>query len=234
MSKKTDENVADVNLDDSATAIDVNKLVTETKPMLLTELKAATYNPRKIHPQKYKSLKKSIQHYGILEPLLVNKRTGNTIVSGHQRLRVATELGLETVPAQIIDVDVATEKLLNVGMNNATGENDKEKMTNVFKDLISSGLDLDISGFRSDEISNMVATPEDIEEDDPEYPITPYFGEKYNYVVIFTKNEVDWTYLRNALGIESKKSYKSTAIGTSHVVTFEEFEAKWNEHQRES
>lgn len=214
-------------------SIDLDEIILETKQMAVTDLKTATYNPRKIHPQKYKSLRKSIEKFGILEPLLVNKRTGYTVVSGHQRLRVANELGKQSVPCNIIDVDEATEKLLNVGMNNATGENDKEKLTTVFKELVLSGLDLDMTGFRSDEISNLVATPDELDEEEPEYPITPYFGEKYSYVVIFTKNEVDWTYLRNALGIESKKSYKSTAIGTCHVITFDEFEAKWNEHKRE-
>jgi hypothetical protein len=210
---------------------DLSAVIKETKLVSITEIKGAVYNPRKIHPQKYKSLKKSIEKYGVLEPILVNKRTGMTIVSGHQRVRAATELGIDTIMANIIDVDENEEKIINIGMNNATGENEKDKLITVFKGLVMTDLDLDLTGFRADEINNLVANPDEVEEDDPEYPITPYFGEKYNYVLIFTKNEVDWTYLRNALGIESKKSYKSTAVGTSHVITFEEFEEKWNERR---
>lgn len=203
--------------------------IIKTENVLIADLKAATYNPRKIHPQKYKALKKSIEKYGVLEPIIVNIRTGNTIVSGHQRVRACNELGIDTIKASFIDVDEQQEKMLNLAMNNIRGENEKDKLEKVMKDLVGFDLDLELTGFRLDEINNLVATPEEIENEDPEYPITPYFGEKYNYVLIFTKNEVDWTYLRNALGVETKQSYKSTAVGTSHVISFEEFAEKWAE-----
>lgn len=208
---------------------EIKSIIVESRLVPITELKPAVYNPRKIHPAKYKALKKSIEQNGVLDPIIVNKRTGNTVVGGHQRLRAVTELGLEDIPVNFIDVDEAQEKVLNLGLNNITGENDKDKVAKLMVDLLGfDNIDLSMTGFNMDEIAGMTNTKEE-DVDDPEYPITPYFGEKYNYVVIFTKNEVDWTYLRNALGIEAMKSYKSTAVGTSHVITFEQFEQKWNE-----
>ena len=63
------------------------------------ELKAAEYNPRKdLRPgdAEYEKLKRSIQEFGYVEPVIWNKRTG-TIVGGHQRLKVMKDLGYEEV-----------------------------------------------------------------------------------------------------------------------------------------
>jgi len=54
--------------------------------------------------QRYESLVKSIQQYGILEPVHVKKSNGDYIlIQGHQRYRVAKELGIEEIPCIIID-----------------------------------------------------------------------------------------------------------------------------------
>ena len=49
--------------------------------------------------EDYQRLKESIQELGVLTPLRVS--SDMTIVSGHQRWRVAKELGLESVPVEI-------------------------------------------------------------------------------------------------------------------------------------
>ena len=59
------------------------------------ELKAAEYNPRKdLRPgdAEYEKLKRSIQEFGYVEPVIWNKRTG-TVVGGHQRLKGMKDLG---------------------------------------------------------------------------------------------------------------------------------------------
>ena len=206
----------------------VAPIVIESTRMKLEDLNGATYNPRKIKPGQLKSLKKSIEKFGILDPLIVNKQTGNTIVGGHQRFRIAGELGHETVPVNLIDVSLEDEKMLNIALNKIGGEFDKPKLEALVKEVVTfEGFDLDLLGFSQDDLNGLVGekTQEEIEA---EYPITPYFSEKYNYVVIMTKNEVDWTFLRNALGIETVKSYKSTAVGTGKVVDFADFEKRWN------
>ena len=52
---------------------------------------------------KYEEIKRSIDTYGIRDPLKVT--TAYTIISGHQRYRIATDLGLIEVPVEIVDVD---------------------------------------------------------------------------------------------------------------------------------
>ena len=58
------------------------------KTLKATELKAAEYNPRKdLQPEdaEYKKLRRSIEEFGYVEPIIWNERTGN-VVGGHQRL----------------------------------------------------------------------------------------------------------------------------------------------------
>lgn len=202
-----------------------NVVAYEVASLPLSDIKPAEYNPRKIKPHKFRALKKSIEDNGLLQPIVINKHTGNRVVSGHQRLRAVTELEWDEVPVHIIDVDEPTEKLLNLSSNNAGGETDSVKLVPVLMDLTNLGIDMSSTGFQADEIAGYLGKKE--EDEDPEYPITPYMSEKYNYVVIFTKNEVDWTYLKNALELETMQSYKSSAVGLSHVVDFEKFEQLW-------
>ena len=87
--------------------------------MSISKLKEATYNPRvKLKPgmPEYEALKKSILKHGFADPAVVNKRTGFTIVGGHQRIAVAKELGYTEVPCSIVDLDVVEEKELNIAL----------------------------------------------------------------------------------------------------------------------
>ncbi|WP_440118406.1 ParB N-terminal domain-containing protein [Paenibacillus sp. QZ-Y1] len=52
---------------------------------------------------KYEEIKRSIDTYGIRDPLKVT--TAYTIISGHQRYRIANDLGIKDVPVEIVDVN---------------------------------------------------------------------------------------------------------------------------------
>ena len=205
-----------------------SKVADKTVMVSVDELNGATYNPRKITPYQLRSLKKSIEKYGILEPLIVNKTTGNTVVGGHQRLRIAKELGIKEVPVQFIEMsDPDEEKSLNLALNKVGGEFDRPKLVSLFQSMDLKALDLQMTGFSRDEVNKMLMQKE--EDVEPEYPITPYFSEKYNYVVIMTKDEVEFTYLKNALQLTTEQSYKSSATGIGKVVSFEKFSKLWEE-----
>lgn len=91
-----------------------------------SEIKKAKYNPRIIDESNQRKLVKAIRENGLVEPLVVNKRTGNTLVSGHQRLTAADKIYRKDydVPVAIIDVDKKTEKKLNVQLNNPSMQGD--------------------------------------------------------------------------------------------------------------
>lgn len=54
-----------------------------------------------VEGEKYEEIKRSIATYGIRDPIKVT--TNYTIISGHQRYRIAKDLGLDEVPVEIVD-----------------------------------------------------------------------------------------------------------------------------------
>jgi hypothetical protein len=92
----------------------------ELKEMRLSELKphpkqAAT---RQITDDALRGLKGSLSRFGVLEEIIVNKRTGH-ILSGHQRWKVLTQGdGTKTAPVKVVDVSKIEEDAIFWTMNN--------------------------------------------------------------------------------------------------------------------
>lgn len=106
-----------------------------TNTVSILDLRTADYNPRDITEKNYNKLKDNIKQYGILQPLIVNKNKDrkNIIIGGHQRYRIANELGLKKVPVKYLNVDLHTEKKLNLSFNKNTGHWDKDILANEFE-----------------------------------------------------------------------------------------------------
>lgn len=65
-------------------------------------IKPAAYNPRKITKEQRQELCKSIRRFGLIVPVLVNRKD-NVIIAGHQRTTAARLVGIETVPVQYVE-----------------------------------------------------------------------------------------------------------------------------------
>src|SRR5690625_1402264 len=68
-----------------------------------------------IEGEKYDEVKRSIETHGIRDPIKCTR--DYTVISGHQRLRIARDLGLEKVPYQMLDVDEKTAEYLLIAEN---------------------------------------------------------------------------------------------------------------------
>ena len=102
----------------------------------------ADYNPRKLSDESRKTLKRGIKKFGLVGGIVVNKRTGLTVVSGHQRLSVMDELQKfpdndYRIRVDVIDVDEQQEKELNILMNNpnAQGSWDFDALARIVPDI---------------------------------------------------------------------------------------------------
>ena len=102
----------------------------------------ANYNPRKLSDESRKTLKRGIKKFGLVGGIVVNKRTGLTVVSGHQRLSVMDELQKfpdndYRIRVDVIDVDEKQEKELNNLMNNpnAQGTWDFDALAQIVPDI---------------------------------------------------------------------------------------------------
>lgn len=113
-----------------------------------SELLEANYNPRKkLKPsdKEYQEIKRSIQEFGYVQPLIVNK--DNTIIGGHQRLSVLKDLGYEEIDVIKVDVNKEQEKALNIALNKVTGRWDSKLLNKLLIDLDSKKFDLSLTGF---------------------------------------------------------------------------------------
>lgn len=107
-----------------------------------SEIRPADYNPRVIDAEAKKALKRSIKRFGVVGGIIVNKRTNNTIVGGHQKVAVLDEMykypeNDYALRVEMIDVDFETEKTLNIALNNSniSGRWDYEKLAQLIPDI---------------------------------------------------------------------------------------------------
>lgn len=83
----------------------------------LSELNPASYNPRIISSNAKAGLNKSIEVFGLQQPIIWNKKTGN-IVGGHQRYKVLLDQGVTETDVVIVELSDNEEIALNITLNN--------------------------------------------------------------------------------------------------------------------
>ena len=127
----------------------------QTQIMKLADIKPAEYNPRKdLAPGdfEYEKLKKSIETFGFVEPLVVNIRN-NVLISGHQRYKILCQTGATETEVVTVDLDESKEKALNLAMNKIEGFWDYEKLQSLFEEFDKD--ELTVTGFTLAEIESM-------------------------------------------------------------------------------
>lgn len=120
-------------------------------------MKPAEYNPRKrLRPgdEEYESLKRSIETFGYVDPIIVNG--DGTVIGGHQRLFVLTDLGYSEADVAVVNLSKSDEKALNIALNKISGEWDESKLAEIFSELNVAGYDATVTGYDSDEVSNIL------------------------------------------------------------------------------
>lgn len=150
-------------------------LTSEAVEMKRSDIKFASYNPRKIDEEARKTLRKGIKKFGMVGGVVVNSRTGNTLVSGHQRLSILDELQKydpEThendylIRVDVVDIDEKAEKELNILSNNPNAQGTwdfdalREMIPNIdYKDAGLTEADLHMIGvdflFKTEEENNL-------------------------------------------------------------------------------
>src|SRR5439155_19195811 len=148
----------------------------EIRELKISEIQPAAYNPRKdLQPgdAAYEKLRKGIDRFDLVEPLIWNRRTGN-LVGGHQRLKILKARGDAVVQAVVVDLSDAEEKALNLALNKVSGEWDLPKLADLLLDLSSIDFDMSLTGFDVDEIAALLSRGGLTNEDDvPEVPAQP-------------------------------------------------------------
>lgn len=125
----------------------------------LSQLTKAPYNPRKISDEQAKALQRSLEAFGVVEPIIWNKQTGH-IVGGHQRLDALLALGEKETDVIVLDLPEEKEQVLNLALNKISGEWDTRQLIELFNQLGDIDIDLSLTGFSEEEIKSYISTTE--------------------------------------------------------------------------
>lgn len=136
------------------------------KELEIKDLRPAEYNPRQSTQKQESDLKKSLEKFGCVEPIIVNmnKDRKYIIIGGHFRVRELKKLGIKKVYCVCLDLNLEDEKELNIRLNKNTGSFDSDLLANNFDEM-----DLMDWGFDEIELGMDVAEQE-AKEDDYEMP----------------------------------------------------------------
>ena len=102
----------------------------KTKEIEISKLKPAEYNPRQITKKQYNDLKDSVEKFGLVNPIILNKDM--TVIGGHQRLKVCKDLNYDKISCVVLDLSKEQERELNIRLNKSGGEFDMDALANYF------------------------------------------------------------------------------------------------------
>lgn len=156
----------------------------------VSDLKTEFGNPRKPLKKKAKEkLKESLDNLGDFGVIVIDEN--NNIISGHQRVSILLDNpDTPVLCKRLIGYTESELKAINIKANTHAGEWDMDKLAEWTADL-KIDLSLDLGNLTSKE-----AKIKDME-------LIRY--EKYDYVMIVCRNEIDHLNLIRSLGIEDKK-----------------------------
>jgi ABC-type transport system involved in cytochrome c biogenesis ATPase subunit/N-acetylglutamate synthase-like GNAT family acetyltransferase len=86
------------------------------------QLKIDSENPNRMTRRKLEALKKSIQRYGFVVPIITNKNL--LVADGEHRLKAAKALGMKQISVVRLPVDEVDRRLIRQVMNKLRGEHD--------------------------------------------------------------------------------------------------------------
>lgn len=146
-------------------------------PLLVGSLRGAPYNPRKITDEGLANLKKSMEEFGDLSAIVLNRRTGH-LVGGHQRVKnldptweiqtspVTDRVGTVAVGYVVtpngpwnyreVDWPEEKEKAANISANKQRAEFDIPILKDLFSELDAANFDISLTGFSEAEMMEII------------------------------------------------------------------------------
>ena len=158
--------------------------------MKVKDLKTGFGNPRKIKKAKKEELRRSLEQNGDFGIILIDE--DDNIIGGNQRVAILKEIdeNTEVLCKRLVGYSKSELKAINIKDNTHAGEWDLDALADWTADI---GVDLGL----------------DVQEQAPEERTIPEMElihyEKYNFVLICCRNEIDYNDLIRKLDLEGKK-----------------------------
>lgn len=169
-------------------------------------------NPKKFQSKTFSRLLKSIKEVGILEPITVNTTT-KTVLNGNQRLKVAMQLGIETVPVQWVTYSKEDEAKILIHLNKTLAEQDEDSMLSLIQKYPDDAF------IRELMTDYALSAQKTMKQMSPEYDIVREVDESYDYLVFITKRGVDWLNIKTFFNLApAYDANKQKLVGEGRVI----------------
>lgn len=113
------------------------------------------WNPNVLGVDGKRALRGSLERFGLVQNLVVNRRSGK-LVGGHHRLDELLALGRADAMVAFVDLDPAEEKALSVGLNNIQGSPHWERLRAVMEEVARGDPSLPaLTGFAPEELDEL-------------------------------------------------------------------------------
>jgi len=119
----------------------------------LDKIRKWSGNPRVIGDDQYRPPAKSLDEFGVVEPLIVDEH--HRVVGGHQRLKALRSIGVEEVPTVKPSLTPKRFKILNIALNKISGDWDNTKLRPLLEELAPPP-ELDPTGFSPQEANYVI------------------------------------------------------------------------------
>ena len=187
------------------------------------QLKGLPKNPRFFRDYRYDAMKKSIKEspemLELRELIVFPYPEGRYIVvCGNLRLRACKELGYTELPCKILSPDTDVKKLREYATKDNVnfGENDLDVMSNEWDKTELSDWGVEFAPEKA--VDEFKERFDAITDETAIYPLVPKYDEKHELFIIQSANEVDSNWLRERLGMQRMRSYKTGKVGKSNVI----------------
>lgn len=169
-------------------------------------------NPRKISAKKMEELETSMEMLGDFGIFLIDEH--DNLIAGNQRAKVLMKKDPDTVVdvKRLVGYSKAELKSINIKDNTHAGEWDMDLLADWTSELV---VDLDVGEDKKKE------------PDDRKIPeMEPLHYEKYDYVMIVCRSQLDYNDLVRKLGIENRKVLiAKTRKINARAIWYEDMEA---------
>jgi ParB-like chromosome segregation protein Spo0J len=148
----------------------------------ISELTDYYKNPRQLTDKQFNQLKKSLDKFGLIDKPIINADEKNTVIGGHQRLRVLRAEGQKSVECWIPSRKLTDREVeeLNIRLNKNTGDWDFDVLANEFElpDLVEWGFEPFELGINNEPAPEFKEYDESV-ADDVEFIECPNCGHKW-------------------------------------------------------
>lgn len=174
----------------------------------ITKIKLDEKNPNKMTASQLEVLKRNIEKYGFLVPVILNK--DYIVIDGEHRYKAAEELGMKEIKAIVLDVNDVDKSVIRQVMNKLKGSHDYK--------LDQDEIKLILDSLGKDDLINMTGIPESqidflLEgvkfEEIPNVEFKGEMTELNDVIIISLENEEQRNYIKDFFDLEqSRKSIK--------------------------